>query len=203
MPAFIWGLPKREYSFIETAFQIVLPKEKYVVPPFVARLDRGVSVSLVTVPTEVDAVLAHIKENIFDTDRVSIDPFFTGEQSAHRYFSWTQDMIHSNCGLYTVAIKGHDIGFFIIKQINETTAYPVLTGLYPAYKGKGVGSLLLKKCIDTVWDRGFGRIESWIVSNNWEILKVDQAFGFTIAALQYVYVKHLPSSRQSAVTAKG
>ena len=191
MPEFIFGLPKLGYTQVETAFSINLHKDKYTVPPFIARLDRGVDVKEVVADADVEHLLSNIRDNLFDTDRISIDPYFTKEQSANRYFCWTRDMITSGCKLFNVCIKDKDIGFFINKEVDEKTVYPVLAGMYPEYKGKGMGALLIKKCIDTGFEEGYDKIDSVIVSNNFDILKIDLSFGFTITNLFNVYIKHI------------
>lgn len=188
---FIWGLPNIGYTFIETAFFIRLHKDKYVVPPFVARLDRSVDTNQVNEGDAVEKVLARINDNVFNTDRISMDPDFTVEQAANRYLCWSRDMLNNGAELYNVAIKDKDIGFFIVKRIDKKTAYAVLTGLYPEYRGTGLGVLLAKKCIDTVWNLGFIKIETSVASNNLDIIRIDQAFGYEIGDVAYVYVKHI------------
>jgi len=191
MPELLFGLPKLGYTFVENAFSISLQKDNYIVPPFIARLDRGVEVRQVVEDVEIENILSSIKDNMFDTDRISIDPYFTRSQSSNRYFCWTSDMINSGCTVYNVSIKDKDIGFFINKEIDSSTIYPVLAGLYPEYKGKGIGSLLIKKCIDTIFSLGFKKISTTVVSNNYEILKIDLSYGFKIDYLSYIYVKHI------------
>jgi len=188
---YIWGLSNIGYTFIETAFFISLHKDKYIVPAFVARLDRSVDAKLVNKADAVEKVLVRIKDNVFNTDRISMDPYFTDEQGANRYLCWSRDMINNGAELYNVAIKDKDIGFFIVKRIDKKTAYAVLTGLYPEYRRTGLGVLLLKKCLDTIWDLGFIKIETSVASNNLDIIKIDQAFGFGIDNVDYVYVKHI------------
>ncbi len=189
MPEFIFGLPKLGYTLVETAFSINLHKDKYIVPPFITRLDRGVGVQQVLNEDKIKHLLSNIKDNLFDTDRISIDPFFTKEQSANRYFCWTRDMITSGYKLFNVSIKDKDVGFFINKEIDEKTVYPVLAGMYPEYKDKGLGPLLLKKCIDYNFIN-YVRIVSSFVSNNLPIIKLWFNFGASLDHLAYVYVKH-------------
>lgn len=190
MPKFIFSLPKLGYTLVETSFSISLQRDKYVVPPFITRLDRGVDVNQVVENNKIEFLLSNIRDSLFDTDRISIDPSFTREQSANRYFCWTRDMITSGCKSFNVSIKDRDVGFFINKQLDKSTVYPVLAGLYPDYKGKGLGALLIKKCIDTAFNLGYDKISSVVVSNNFDILKIDLTFGFTIDNLYNVYIKH-------------
>lgn len=191
MPEFIWGLPKLGYTFAEMGFFISLNKKEYIVPPFIERLDRGINVTYITSEADIEDILSKYKGNIFDTDRISIDPFFSKGLSARRYLFWTKDMFNQGCKLFNVVIKDKDIGFYIIKPIDEKTAYPVLAGLYPEYKQKGLGALLIKRCIETVWELGFDKIDTSVVSNNINIIKVNLAFGFKVDNFKYVYVKHV------------
>lgn len=188
---FIWKLPQLGYTFVETDFTIGLKKNNYKVPPFIARLDRNIDVIQITEKYEIENLLTKFKENLFDTDRISIDPFFSKELSSNRYLYWTQDMLTQGCKLFEISIKGKRIGFFIVKQIDEKTAYPVLAGLYSEFKNKGLGSLLIKKCVETIWELGFEKISTTVVSNNLSIIKVDLCLSFEIEKLSYVYVKHI------------
>ncbi len=190
MPELLFGLPKLGYTFVETAFSISLRKDNYIVPPSIARLDRGVEVRQVIKDVEIGNILSSIKDNMFDTDRISIDPYFTKFQSSNRYFCWTSDMINSGCKVYNVSIKDKDFGFFINKEIDSSTMYPVLGGIYTEYKGKGSGCIMSKKCIDTIWLTGINKIISTVVSNNLPILKIWLSFGTKIDNLNYVFVKH-------------
>lgn len=191
LPDFLWKLPEADYTFIEADLSISLQKKNYEIPPFIARLDRNVEVVQVTNKIEIEKLLSKYKDNLFDTDRISIDPHFSKDLSANRYLCWTQDMLDKGCKLFEICIKDKKVGFFIVKQMNEKVAYPVLAGMYSEYKGKGLGALLIKKCIETIWELGYEKINTSVVSNNLSIIKIHLCFGFEINDLFYTYVKHL------------
>lgn len=191
MPEFIWGLSKLGYTFLEMNLSIGLTKDKFVVPNYISRLDRNMEVVHIAEKSELEKKLEIFKNDIFDTDRISVDPFFKKGSSANRYFFWINDMINSGCKFYNLRYKEKNLGFFLVKKIDEKTAYPVLAGLYPEYKGKGLGGVLIKRCVETIWENGFERIYTNLVSNNIEIIKIDLSIGFTIESSSYVYVKHI------------
>lgn len=188
---YIWGLPKLGYNFIEVAFEIMLHKNSYTVPKFLERLDRGIEVVEITSKEELEEVFDKFNDDIFDTDRISIDPIFPHGTSSKRYINWTKDIIEEGAKLYEIRLKEKKVGLFLVKRIDEKSAYPVLAGLYPEYQGKGLGTLLIKKCIETIWGLGYENIKTGVASNNFDIIRIDLGFGFEIKNILYVYVKHI------------
>lgn len=190
-PAWLFGLPKLGYSFVETVFHVAIRRADYRMPAEIARFDRGLSVVERTAEADRERVYALIRSGVFKSDRVSIDPAFTLAQSGERYANWLKQMLAGGGFLYEVLQGERPIGFFVVTRVDEHTVDPVLMGLYDEAHDRGMGALLHKKTLDTCFTHACTRLASTIVSNNAKVLRVYVNAGATITDTLYTYVKHL------------
>ena len=187
----LFGLPKMGYTFVETVFHVALRAGDYQMPYDVARFDRGLTVVECREEAQREQVYARVREGVFKSDRVSIDPAFTPEQSGNRYANWLKQLANDGGKLYE-ALRGEKaFGFFAISRVDERTVDPVLMGLYDEAHDRGMGALLHKKTLDTCFTWPCERLTSTIVSNNFKVLRVYVNAGATITDTEYTYVKHL------------
>ena len=191
-PALLFGLPRLGYAFVETVFHVAIKRSEYQMPAIIARFDRDLIVMERVDIVDRERVYAQIRQGIFVSDRVSVDPAFTPEQSGNRYANWLAGMLAKGGRLYEVLRGGKPIGFFVIRRVNERTVDPVLMGLYDEQNDRGMGALLHKKTLDTCFTWDCDRLQSTIVSNNAAVLRVYVNAGATITDTLYTYVKHLP-----------
>ena len=189
----LFGLPKLGYAFVETVFHVSIKRKEYHMPALIARFDRGLTVLERVEPSDRERVYALIRRGIFVSDRVSMDPAFTAEQSGNRYANWLSSMLAGGGKLYEVLQGEKPIGFFVITRVDETTVDPVLMGLYDEENDRGMGALLHKKTLDTCFLWECDKLHSTIVSNNAKVLRVYVNAGATIADTLYTYVKHIPA----------
>ena len=187
----IFGLPKLGYSFVEMVFRVMIRRDEYHMPEKIARFDRGLSVRQVTEASEQERVYAIIRQGVFHSDRVSIDPAFGVLKGGNRYANWLKAMIGRGGFLYEVMKGDKPIGFFVIVRKDETTVDPVLMGMYDEANDRGMGALLHKKTMDTCFTHDCKRLTSTIVSNNAKVLHVYVNAGATITDTLYTYVKHI------------
>lgn len=195
----LFGLPPLGYSFVETLFRVAVERGAYRVPQSVARFDRGLSVVRRTAAAEQEAAFARIREGVFKSDRISMDPFFPPEKTATRYINWIRQLLAQGSMLFEVLLRDAPVGVFIIKRINEKTVDPVLMGLYREDLNRGLGTLLHKKTLDTCFEQECDRITSTFVSNNAKILRVYTNIGASITDVLYTYVKHVPENTEEMV----
>ncbi len=188
---FLFGLPKLNYTFVETLFRVAVERDNYHVPLSIARFDRELSVVRRTTDGEMEAVFDRIRDGVFKSDRISMDPYFSKEKTSTRYINWIRQMMKQECMLFEVLHRSEPIGVFIIKRIDAQTVDPVLMGLYNEDKNRGLGTLLHKKTLDTCFEQPCDRITSTFVSNNAKILRVYTNIGAAITDLLYTYVKHI------------
>ena len=187
----IFGLPKLGYSFVEMVFHVMIRRDEYHMPATIARFDRGLTVVERTEESERERVYSLIRQGVFRSDRVSIDPAFGREKGGNRYANWLRGMIEKGGFLYEVMKGDKPIGFFVICRKDETTVDPVLMGMYDEENDRGMGALLHKKTMDTCFTHECKRLTSTIVSNNAKVLHVYVNAGATITDTLYTYVKHV------------
>lgn len=195
MPEFIFGLPDLGYIMVETAFHMMLKKQTYRVPPYLERLDRNVTVREVTNQEDAERILDEIKEGVIITDRISLDPTFTPELAANRFVNWSRDLLEGNT-LVEMSISGKPFGFGMFQGVDEKVAYLNFSGVFNAYKDKGLGLLMLKKFFEVVWNKGFETMQWTIVSNNPRVLRANLAFGADIESLNYTFVSHKEGNKK-------
>lgn len=190
-PHLLFGLPALGYTYVETVFHVSIKREDYAMPATIARFDRGLAVAQRTEAADFERIFGLIRQGVFTSDRVSIDPFFTRAQSGNRYANWVSSMLTRGGKLYEVLHGDRPMGFFIITRVDEHTVDPVLMGLYDEARDRGMGALLHKKTLDTCFTWDCDQLTSTIVSNNWRVLRVYVNAGATLADTLYTYVKHV------------
>jgi RimJ/RimL family protein N-acetyltransferase len=187
----LFGLPALGYTYVETLFRIAVERGDYHIPQSVARFDRDLTVVRRSSSEELDAVFGRIREGVFKSDRISLDPYFPMERTAARYINWIRQLLSQGSMLYEVLRREDPVGVFIIKRIDARTVDPVLMGLYREDQNRGLGTLLHKKMLDTCFAQECSRITSTFVSNNAKILRVYANVGAAITDVLYTYVKHV------------
>ncbi|MFH1880876.1 MAG: GNAT family N-acetyltransferase, partial [Bacillota bacterium] len=138
-----------------------------------------------------EAVFGRIREGVFKSDRISLDPYFPMEMTSNRYINWIGQMLTQGGMLYEMLRREEPVGVFIIKRIDAQTVDPVLMGLYQEDQNRGLGTLLHKKTLDACFAQECARITSTFVSNNAKILRVYANVGAAITDVLYTYVKHV------------
>ncbi|MDO4349353.1 MAG: hypothetical protein Q4C35_01840 [Eubacteriales bacterium] len=187
----LFGLGGLGYTFVEMVLHVMIRRDEYHMPASIARFDRGLTVVERTRESEREQVYRRIREGVFVSDRVSIDPAFGVEKGGRRYANWLRSMLSKGGYLYEVLSGEKPIGFFVICRKDENTVDPVLMGMYDEKNDRGMGALLHKKTLDTCFTHDCKRLTSTIVSNNAKVLRVYVNAGATITDTLYTYVKHI------------
>jgi len=195
----LFGLPALGYIFVETLFRVAVERGDYHVPQSIARFDRGLTVVRRDGKPEQEAAFARIREGVFKSDRVSMDPGFLPEMTATRYINWIRQLLLQGSMLFEVLLHETPVGVFIIRRIDDQTVDPVLMGLYQEDQNRGLGTLLHKKTLDTCFQQKCDRITSTFVSNNAKILRLYVNIGATITDVLYTYVKHITRNTEETV----
>lgn len=191
-PRLLFGAGALGYTYVETVFHVMVRRDEYHMPDMIARFDRGLTVAERRTQAECEAVCRHIRQGVFMSDRVSIDPAFGVEKGGNRYANWLLSMLRQGAHLYEVLSGDKPIGFFVILQKDADTVDPVLMGMYHAADDRGLGTLLHKKTLDTCFTFPCKKLTSTIVSNNARVLRVYVNAGAAITDTLYTYVKHVP-----------
>ena len=127
---------------------------------------------------------------MFNTDRVSLDPHFNREQSTKRYFGIIEDRLRQGAEIYFLIKDDKKIGFFLIQQDNDKIWNGMLSGLFPSYQGKGLGSNVVTQMLRCVADKKERYFISHVSTNNRISFELHLKRGFQTADVEYLFVKH-------------
>ena len=184
----------RGYSFIETAIKLEYDYKKLnyqppAVPDALKRIQEKCSWGPMN-QDELSQLSCEIKNNMFTTDRIYVDPAFTHEQAARRYDLWVKDLIARGAVPYKAVVGDEIIGFFIGEQISEGLSRGTLGGLYEEYKASGMGYWYLYATFMCSREHGVKKCVTQVSACNPAILKLHTTFGAAIKGCEYVLVKH-------------
>lgn len=188
------ALQAKGYSFIECSIEMAVDLSTIEVPRFVARFEPFIH-SIEATTESAERIYAKLREGVFDSDRIYLDPFFSKDLAAQRYINWIDDEIERGGKLYHVYYKDEEVGFFANKEISSgKEIYPFLTGLYSEFKDSGLGSNVISlEPMREAERQGYKRVRSWLSSNNLPCLKINQSLGHKVVDMQYVLTLHQTS----------
>jgi len=146
---------------------------------------------LVTDCKDTSYILQRVSDGLFTSDRIYLDPRFTHELASKRYVSWLLDEMQRGACLFDVLFDGEKAGFFSYKEPEEGVSYPFLIGLYPEFRGKGLGASLIVESLLASRQRGCHLSSTYVSSNNIPVIKAHEAIGSRINNMHYVFVKHV------------
>ncbi|MED4454442.1 hypothetical protein [Metabacillus fastidiosus] len=188
----IHQLEEEGFRFMETQFSLVKKiKEDNIIPSQLKSLSSKLNWEPVVTHTHLDEVLKKIDENLFETDRIALDPYFNIKIANKRYQNWILDQFHKDdYEVYEIIFRGKKVGFFFIK-LESSIVSILLAGIYREFREYGLGfsiiytplklSLLTEKKI----------AKTRVSSNNLEVLRLYQTFGYMINDVEYVFRKFI------------
>ncbi|MDR3125158.1 MAG: hypothetical protein LBU10_04745 [Endomicrobium sp.] len=139
---------------------------------------------------DIDYLFCEIRKNIFSTDRVFLDPYFSSEQASNRYIGWIKDELTKSCDIYKLVLQNKDVGFFTFKDLGEGRYFPFLIGIYSNFLNRALGRCLIYSIIQETIKRNGKIISTYSSSNNIRAVRCYSSLKFNISGMQYVYVKH-------------
>lgn len=177
---------KNGFSFVETIIKDHHDLKK--VP--IDKLQRRIYQSIITSGVDsMEDIYREIDRGIFLTDRISVDPFFSTDQVAHRYKNWIEQEVENGAIAFQIHLKEKVIGFNVLKKVGSV--YDLfLGGLYKDYLKSGLGMFLMYSAIDKAIELNGKMLKSCVSSNNVGALKVHMQVGFAIDDVKYVFVRH-------------
>lgn len=185
----MWTVEDLGFHFMETVVHVTKNLNDIEMPPLIKRIEAGVSCALM-IEEEMEILFEKIREGIFLTDRIYLDPHFTEKQAAERYVNWIKDEVERGTELYKYVYKEQTVGFFALKQIEKDVYYPFLAGIYPEYKNSSLGAVFNYKPMIEAKKRGGKQISTYISTNNPNAVRMHAICGFQFNEISYVYVKH-------------
>ena len=131
-----------------------------------------------------------IRDNLFKDDRISVDSYFTKEESNNRYINWINDEIDKGSKLYKLNYKNELIGFFLLKNSERNFNFSLLSGIFLKYQNFGFGICLNYFAIAESIKQNAKRVYSSFSSNNKAAYSLHLALGYVLNRHDYVFVKH-------------
>jgi len=195
MPDFLFGLPKLGYVFVETQMQLSMKKEeakaRMRIPGCEDYLDRVEFVRIESLE-ELDAAISCIKDGeMFNTDRIALDPALGGRVSGKRYYNWIRDIfLKDGGGVYVAKMDGTNLSFSTLERKENGVVSTAMGGIFPEAQNNAYSFIALYQPAEYAFDvMNAKMVETAVSSNNSAVLKVHLQRGFRIKKLNYVYIK--------------
>ena len=131
----------------------------------------------------------NIKNGMFHSDRVYLDPYFTKDAAGNRYINWINDELSRDCLVYIIRYNDEAIGFSAISR-SADNYNQFLMGLFPEFHGKGLGFSIIYVPIEEIKRLGGKQLTTTVSANNIPSLKTHLKSGFSITNIEYVFIKH-------------
>ncbi len=187
----IAALQKEGFTFIESLVRIDSDLSKgAVIPEKCRRLVKNIGWHEASAE-ETEKTLAVIRKGeIFATDRISLDPYFSREAAGIRYAYWIEDILSAGDSDMTITeYLGENVGFFVT-QHKKTYSSPVLSGLYPEYMDCGMG-FVNSCCVQLdLYNKGVKRSMAHISTNNANMLNIAVLFRNSFSDVRHILIKH-------------
>lgn len=162
------------------------------------RLLTGFKCKLLTTNEEMVSVLHEVENNMFNTDRYSLDPFWPANISSRRYSNWIKDLFESGIAQFYLIVKDEkEIGFFsIIKESQNINSCPI-AGIFNVHKSAGYIFVLTWFWLLKSKEMGYEKLTTSISSNNRVILSsISKVFTFKVSDTYIVMRKILKKKNE-------
>ena len=180
------------YRFLENQMTLSFEVDQLVKIDLLGpRLLKGFHCEQITTRKEMESVLNEVNNNMFETDRFSLDPFWPNGLSSKRYFNWIRELFESEEAQFYVIIRdGKGIGFFSIKRESKSTGSCPIAGIYNSFKTAGYIFVLTWFWLHKSQELGYKKLITSISSNNRLIISsLSRAFSFRISDTSIVLRK--------------
>jgi len=147
-------------------------------------------------PHDLETIYSELKNGMFTTDRVAVDPKFGIESAGRRYAGWLSDGLERGSHVYRLTHKNLHVGFFVMEPRTPHEWHATLGGVFPQYQRSGFGYFMNYLEVTTAVAQGAKRIFTSFSSNNPAISAIHFVLGYRLIQQQYILIRHL-SYRQS------
>lgn len=197
----LFELPKHGFTYVEDSILLRYSVKNSQASPMIEKLNKATGEPLVfTDITDDDArfnwLLRRIEEDqMFETDRIALDPAFGLEASNRRYVGWCKDLRESGSRFYLTGNEGHEKGFSVYTKHSESHYSSPLGGSFKTPDGNPFGSPKpMKMYIDYLISKGMKTLDTTVSSNNRVMLQFHQLCGLHVRDIYHVYIKHVKTS---------
>lgn len=134
-----------------------------------------------------EKVISEVVPEMFDTDRISLDPFLGPEVACKRYQNWMRDLRGDpRSEMMVMLVNGREIAFNI-DVVKGNTRHGILAGIFPEFKNIGYGMALMAGPCDKQT-----KVRTVVSSNNLQVLRAHQNCGRVVYKEMYVLRKFVP-----------
>ena len=134
------------------------------------------------------AELVAMASSVFATGRHVLDPRLEPEAGHQRYGRWLEGALTGDDQLVLKAtIGGVPVGFFVVEERPDGSAYWHLTAVAPEWQGRGVGQRIWQAVIARHQAAGVRRIETTVSAHNTPIINLYAGLGFRFTAPQVTF----------------
>ena len=180
------------YRFLESILSLELfGLSTYKVPSIFDIYTSSIESIRVTDEETINNIYNEIDNNIFTTDRVSIDPMLGVEYAAKRFKNWIRNSLleSDKSYLYVVRFDAKLIGFFLLQEHDKNLFTSVVAGLFNNYINSGLGGAVLVAPVLEAKKLGGKKIVTRNSLNNTESLKFHLELGYKLNKGNYVFRK--------------
>lgn len=179
------------FQFSEAKIELTADLRNLSLPYIFKRFSEGFAYHAAD-SAEMDKIYQAMKDGMFSTDKVALDPFFTAKIAGQRYTYWTIDEIDAGRALgYMVTRNQENIGFFILKKAGRFLGDSFLAGLFEKEKNSGLGFSVLYYPMVEAKRMGLKKMITGVSSNNTASLNMHLALGYQIKSMDYTLIKHI------------
>jgi putative acetyltransferase len=110
-----------------------------------------------------------------------INPWLLYEQMGKEEFKAIFNELASRAQLFIFQFEAEDAGMFKLVPMKHRNSHIVYLGgvaLDPAFKGRGLGELMLREVVEKVKDQGYKRIELTVATFNGNAISLYEKIGF-------------------------
>ena len=134
-----------------------------------------------------ERVISKIEPEMFDTDRISLDPALGPEIACRRYQNWMRDLFKNpKSELMLLTLDGREIAFNV-DIVEGCVRHGMLAGNFPEFKNTGYGMALIAGSPEK-----HRKVRTMVSSNNPHVLRAHQNCGRVVYREIYVLRKFVP-----------
>ena len=185
------SLLQNGFRFSETKIELTAELKNLTLPHTFQRFSEDLTYHRANT-SELDTIFVKMREGIFDTDKVALDPYFNVQVAGKRYVLWTQDELDAaRAFAHVVMVKEKAVGFFILKKASDRLGDSFLAGLFDKEKYGGFGFSVIYFPMVEARRMGLKKMITGVSSNNPDSVKMHLALGYQIKNMDYTLVRHI------------
>lgn len=176
------------YRFLATQCAMTLDLHRQVQQPAVARtVCRHVAARDLSSRDELESILSRMDAEMFDTDRISMDPALPNERALQRHRDIVRALFADRrnvCqGLY---VGAELVGFFQLQYRSDRHFFASLAGVFSSFKGSGLGLAAIWLPVQWALDNNVRQLSTSNSTNNPDSVRMHLEVGYRIERFDYV-----------------